>query len=175
MHKIRTVHSNLIPDDLAEVCRTIACLVIGWERNVTFKIFSYEEALKENSIAASWIDFAQNAALGSHTYILEDGPELPKVCGPHAEMGGDVLEATYAQGCTAIEESRTKKKSGRARGQVSAAETRSRPAGIVSNDYTSANHEDLQAVKDPRGAVGVHARRDPGLRCSQPPLGDLAK
>jgi hypothetical protein len=32
--------------------------------------------------------------------------------------------------------------------------------------YTSANREDLQGVKDPRGPVGIHARREPGLRCS---------
>jgi hypothetical protein len=42
----------------------------------------------------------------SQTHILEDGPELPKSSGPHAEEGGEVLEGMYAQGCTTIEESR---------------------------------------------------------------------
>jgi hypothetical protein len=49
---------------------------------------------------------AQNAALSAYTYILEDGPELPKSSGPHAEVGGEVLEGMYVQGCTSIEESR---------------------------------------------------------------------
>jgi hypothetical protein len=42
IHKIRTGHSNLIPDDLAEDCGTIADLMSGWERNAMLKIFSYE-------------------------------------------------------------------------------------------------------------------------------------
>jgi hypothetical protein len=49
-----------------------------------------------------WIQFAKNAALGAHTYIVEDGPELPKSSGPHAEEGGEVLEGMYAQGRTTI-------------------------------------------------------------------------
>jgi hypothetical protein len=48
------------------------------ERNVDFKMFSYEEALAADPIVDKWISFAQNAALDAHTYILEDGPELPK-------------------------------------------------------------------------------------------------
>jgi hypothetical protein len=59
---------------------------------------SYEEALATNPIVASWISFAQNAALGSHTYIA--------VSGPHADEGGEILEGMYAQGCTNIEDSR---------------------------------------------------------------------
>jgi hypothetical protein len=37
--------------------------------------------------------------------------------------------------------------------------------------HTSANHEDLQGVNDPRGPVGMTATRKRALRCSQPPLG----
>jgi hypothetical protein len=36
--------------------------------------------------------------------------------------------------------------------------------------YTSANYESLQEVKDPRGPVGMTARRKRRLWCSQPPL-----
>jgi hypothetical protein len=39
-------------------------------------------------LLASWILFAQTAALSAHAYILEDGTELPKSSGPHAEEGG---------------------------------------------------------------------------------------
>jgi hypothetical protein len=65
---------------------------------------------------------AQNAALGVHTCILEDGPK----------EGGEVLEGMYTQGWTTIEESRIRGRSGMADSQVSAAEMRSGPAGIVS-------------------------------------------
>jgi hypothetical protein len=33
----------------------------------------------------------------------------------------------------------------------------------------------LQGVKDPRGTTGIHATRKREPRCSQPPLGGLAK
>jgi hypothetical protein len=51
-----------------------------------------------------------------------------------------------------------------------------RTPGSCRRDYdTSANHEDLQEVKDPRGPVGIHATRKRGSRCIQPLLGGLAK
>jgi hypothetical protein len=95
--KIRTRRSNLILDDLAEVCGNIAVLISSWERNMDFKMSSYEEALATDLIVGRWILFAQNAALGGHTYILEDGPELPKSSGPHADEGGEVLEGMNAR------------------------------------------------------------------------------
>jgi hypothetical protein len=60
------------------------------------------------------MQLAQIAALGSHTYILEDGPELSRVPGSPADEGGAVLEWMYANGCTTIEESRILGQSGRA-------------------------------------------------------------
>jgi hypothetical protein len=60
--------------------------------------------------------FAQNAAPGSHTDILEDGPWLIAVSGPHTDEGGEILEGMYAQGCTTIEDSRIRGGSGRAGG-----------------------------------------------------------
>jgi hypothetical protein len=51
-----------------------------------------KEALKAYPAVTQGIQFAQIAALGSHLYILENGPELPRVPGPHAEDGGGVLE-----------------------------------------------------------------------------------
>jgi hypothetical protein len=90
--------------------------------------------LATDPIVAKWILFAQNAALDSNTYIFEDGPELSKSSRPHGDEGGEVLEGMYRQGCTTIEESRIRGQPGRAGGQVSASETRSGPAGIVSKD-----------------------------------------
>jgi hypothetical protein len=104
--KIRTGHSNLITDDFAGACRNIAVLMSSLERNIDFKMPSYEEALAADPIVAAWILFAQNAALSAHKYVLEDGPELPKSPDPRAEEGGEVLEGMYAQGCMPIEESR---------------------------------------------------------------------
>jgi hypothetical protein len=75
---------------------------------------SYEEAIAIDPIVASWISFAQKAALGSHAYILEDGPWLIAVSGPHADEGGKILEGMYAQGCTSIQDSRRRGRSRRA-------------------------------------------------------------
>jgi hypothetical protein len=54
--------------------------------------------------------------LSSQPYILEDGPELPKVPGSHAEEGGEALEGMYTDGCTSIEESWIVVNSGRVEG-----------------------------------------------------------
>jgi hypothetical protein len=78
MHNIRNGQSNLIPDDLAGVCGDIAVMISAWETNVGFRLYSHEEALALDSNIASCIQFAKNEALGSNTYIREDGPELPK-------------------------------------------------------------------------------------------------
>jgi hypothetical protein len=43
-------------------------------------------------MTAKWIKHVRIAALGSHRYILKDGPELPKESGPHEDLGGEVLE-----------------------------------------------------------------------------------
>jgi hypothetical protein len=87
--KIRNGQSNLISDDLEGVCRNIAVMIKAWERNVDFKMFSHEEALATDPIVASWILLAKNGALGAHTYILEDRPELPKSSGPDADEGAN--------------------------------------------------------------------------------------
>jgi hypothetical protein len=113
---IKTWHTNLIQDDLAGVCGGIATLTSAWESNIALRLMSYEEALAIDPIEASWISFGQTAALGSHTYILEDEPWLIAVSGPHADEGGEILEGMYAQGCTSIEDSRIRGGSGMARG-----------------------------------------------------------
>jgi hypothetical protein len=98
--KTKSGHTNPIPDNFVEVCGNTAEVMSAWERNVDFKMHSHEEALVIDSNMASWIQFAQNAALDAHTYILEDGPELPKSSGPHPDEGGEVLEGMYAQDYT---------------------------------------------------------------------------
>jgi hypothetical protein len=76
---------------------------------------NYEEALQPEVFRLTkWIQLAQVAALGSHLYILEDGPELPKVAGSHADPGGEVLEGMYAEGRTSADQSRIRGQSGSA-------------------------------------------------------------
>jgi hypothetical protein len=58
---------------------SIGVLICAWERNVDFKMFSYEEALATDPIVAQGILFAQNAALGAHTYILLLGRNSQRV------------------------------------------------------------------------------------------------
>jgi hypothetical protein len=87
--------------------------MVSWAANVAFKMMTYDEALATDSIAAQWISYSRNAALGSHTYILKDGPCVPAESGPHAEEGGDILSGMYAQGCATIEDSRICRQSGR--------------------------------------------------------------
>jgi hypothetical protein len=48
---------------------------------------------------------SQNAALGTHTLILDDGPELPKTPGPHVEEEGEILEGVCAQGFSSLHDS----------------------------------------------------------------------
>jgi hypothetical protein len=65
--------------------------------------------------------------------------------------------------------------SGEGHGQVLPALFR-RTLGPYRRDYyTSANHEDLQGVKHPRGPVGIHATYKCGRRYSQPPIAGLTK
>jgi hypothetical protein len=116
MDMIKTWRTNLIPDDLAGVCGDIAILTSAWKSNTALKLMRSEKALATDPIVASWISFAQNAALGSHTYILEDRPWLLAVSGPHADEGGEIFEGMYAQDCTTIEDSRIRGRSGRAGG-----------------------------------------------------------
>jgi hypothetical protein len=48
---------------------------------------------------------AENAALSTHAFICEGVPELPKVPGPHAEIGGEILKRMYAEGCPSLSDS----------------------------------------------------------------------
>jgi hypothetical protein len=102
-----------------EVCYSVLVRGFGRRRcrkNPGWGLLSKHQGsgLRESvEILPSWIQFAENAAVGSHTYILEDGPELAKSSGPHAEDRGEILEGMYAQGWMTIEDSRIPGESGR--------------------------------------------------------------
>jgi hypothetical protein len=74
------------------VCAEIARLSDARARNGTFVLISYDEARRVEPIVDSWTGFAENASMGVHTLICEDGPVLPKEPGTRAEKGGEVLE-----------------------------------------------------------------------------------
>jgi hypothetical protein len=85
-----------LPPDIERVCAEIEELHAAWERDVAFTLLSYDEAPKIEPIVDEWMILAQNASLGAHTLVLEDGLGLPKEPGPHAVVGGKVLEGIYA-------------------------------------------------------------------------------
>jgi hypothetical protein len=64
--------------------------------------------------------------------ILEDGPELPKVPGPHADVRGMVLLNMDTEICASLRDSRIHQ--GRAGGLDTVSGTSPDPAGIVSKD-----------------------------------------
>jgi hypothetical protein len=73
---------------------------------VELRLYNYEEVLSVVPSVAKGIQLAQVAATGSRPYILEDGPEFPRVSSPHADPGGEVLDGMYAERCTSIDQSR---------------------------------------------------------------------
>jgi hypothetical protein len=122
---------------------------------------SHEEALSTDPIVASWIQFAQNAALSTHTYILEDGrgfgtpKEFQSSCGRgRRSFGGDARTRLHDD--RGIDGSRKIRK-GRRPSFSSGSTVRSCRHCFEGDYYTSANYEDLQGVKDPRGPFGIIA------------------
>jgi hypothetical protein len=71
-----------------------------------FALLGYDETRHLYPKVDTWMPLAQNAALGADTLILEDGPELPKVRGSHAEEGGEASECIYAEGCSSLRDAR---------------------------------------------------------------------
>jgi hypothetical protein len=132
MDRIKIGRQNALPPELDLRSQKIAGHYDDWARNVGFKPYSHEEALQLDSAVAHWISFAKNAALGAHTHILEDGPELPRVLRPHAEVGGEVLEGTYTEGCSSLRDSRIHHGRAEVLGTVSGMPPDT--AGIVSKD-----------------------------------------
>jgi hypothetical protein len=62
------------------------------------KVFNYEEALKADPKVGKWIQLAQNAALGSHPYVLEEGMDVGG-CSliEESRIGRDTTEETGEQ------------------------------------------------------------------------------
>jgi hypothetical protein len=125
-------------------------------------MLSWDEAGSLDPGVDSWMLHGGNAAMSAHTFILEDGPVLPKVSVHTLTKEGKAWKVCtrkiargYATG--GFQEEQRAKIQRRGYSQVLPALFR-RTAGPYQRDYyTSANHEDLQGVKDPRRPVGMTA------------------
>jgi hypothetical protein len=91
---VRTGLCHTLHPSVEPVGAEIAALCSGWARNVTFA--QAGRATRHGSSTRMWTadDSPQNAALGAHTLIPEDAPELLKVPGPHTEDGGQILDGS---------------------------------------------------------------------------------
>jgi hypothetical protein len=132
---VKAGQQDTLPLDYLHVGSTVAqtCDIRAYRAELT--LYNYEEALEVDAMVAKWIQLVQTPALGAHPYILEDGPELPKVPGTHADDGGEVLEGMYAERCTSLRDARISGEIGqscRAGGQVSGSVAHSGAACIVS-------------------------------------------
>jgi hypothetical protein len=67
-------------------------------------------------VVESGVQLAKIAALGPHSYVLEDGSELPKTNEPHADKGGEVLEGMSAESCKSLRDAMILASSARAGG-----------------------------------------------------------
>jgi hypothetical protein len=112
MAMVRTGRHRTLTIEQEKVGTEIAVMCCAWERSVEFKVLSQEEAAQEEPQVNSWMLLAQSAAMGAHSMIVEDGPELPEEKGPCAQEGGEVLQGVFAPGCKSLEESRIEKGQG---------------------------------------------------------------
>jgi hypothetical protein len=62
------------------IAQDIAIPNSQWAQGVNFSMFSHEDASSESDTGphvAGWVSLAENSALGAHTSIHKDGPEIP--------------------------------------------------------------------------------------------------
>jgi hypothetical protein len=91
MDPVKTWKHHTLPSDCEQISMAMAGVCAARASHAELRLYNDEEALKVDLSADKLKQLAQVAALGSHAYVLEDGPELPKVSGPHAEEGGEIL------------------------------------------------------------------------------------
>jgi hypothetical protein len=98
MDRVKTGQQHMLPPGDEHLRSSVAQSCEIRASRAEFKLYNYEEALE----VGKWIQLAQTAALDSRPYVLEDGPELPKGPGHDADIGGEVREGMYAEGCTSL-------------------------------------------------------------------------
>jgi hypothetical protein len=70
---VKTGRHHTLFIEAERVGTEIATLCCGWERSVDFKVIIHEEARQEEPLADSWILPAQNASIGVHSLVTENG------------------------------------------------------------------------------------------------------
>jgi hypothetical protein len=98
MPAVKLGRRHTLSPEMEGIVGEISALSAEWTRNVRVALLVLEEVYQMAGIQPT-----QNAALGARTLILEDGPELIKAQGPHAEKGGEMSEGMHAQGCSLLE------------------------------------------------------------------------
>jgi hypothetical protein len=116
MDLVKSGRQHMLPPGDEQIGASVAELCAVRASHADLKLFNYEKAIQVDPVVGKWTRLAQRAAAGSHPYVIEDGPELPKIPGPHTDEGGEVLEGMYTDGCTSLRDTRII--SGRAGGQV---------------------------------------------------------
>jgi hypothetical protein len=157
MDLVKSGRQRMLPPNYEHIGFQTARVCAARASHPDLKLCNCVEALEADSAVGKWIQLAQTAALGFHPYILEDGPEIPTVGGPHAEEGGEILEGMYAEGCTSIEDSRLHAQSGRAgmpEGQVLPALSRRTPVPYERDYWALANPEMIRED----GPASCHAQ-----------------
>jgi hypothetical protein len=89
---IKNGRQYALPAELEQIVEVTASMCGGRDQYAELRFHGYEEALQSDPTTAKWIQLAQIAAMGPHSYILEDGPELPRESGPYADLGGNFLK-----------------------------------------------------------------------------------
>jgi hypothetical protein len=78
MDVVRPGRRHTLSPNPEAVCAELSALTAGWTRNVIFALLRYDEARQLDQKVDSWMLLAENAPLGAHTIICENGPVLPK-------------------------------------------------------------------------------------------------
>jgi hypothetical protein len=96
MELIKTGRQLTFSGELEQIGAETARVWATWAQYGNLRLDSHEEALPSQPTTVKWIQLAQITTLGSHPYILEDDPELPKESRRHVEEGGEILEEMCA-------------------------------------------------------------------------------
>jgi hypothetical protein len=78
MELVKTGKQRTFPPDYEQVGMATASMCATRASNAELRVYDYEEALETDPSVAKWIQLVQLAALASHPYLQEDGPELPR-------------------------------------------------------------------------------------------------
>jgi hypothetical protein len=77
MELAKTGRQHTLSAELERVGAEISSICGAWAQNIDLKLYNCEEALKINPTVSQWIQFAQDASLGSH--VVRPGEVCPPI------------------------------------------------------------------------------------------------